>query len=161
MVDIESDGPIPGDYSMIEIGAVLCGDPSKTFYGNLAPISEKYIPEALRVTGRTREQTLAFSEPGEVMLGFSTWLKQVVPVGEKVMFISDNNGFDFMFVCWYFWHFLKECPFGHSSTNLGSLYKGMIRDTFMNFKHLKKDQARSQSRPGCDGQCRSSPSHEG
>ena len=27
---------------------------------------------------------------------------------------------------------------GHTSTNLGSLYKGMVGDTFQNFKHLRK-----------------------
>jgi len=29
-------------------------------------------------------------------------------------------------------------PFGHSSTNLGSLYKGIKNDMFTNFKHLRK-----------------------
>ena len=29
-------------------------------------------------------------------------------------------------------------PFGFSSTNLGSLYKGLVRDTSLNFKHLRK-----------------------
>jgi len=54
------------------------------------------------------------------------------------MFISDNNGFDWMFICWYFHHFLGRNPFGHSSTNLGSLYKGLVKDTSQNFKHLRK-----------------------
>ena len=44
MVDIESDGPIPGDYSMICFGAVIV-EPAlgRTFYGQLRPISEKFI----------------------------------------------------------------------------------------------------------------------
>ena len=33
---------------------------------------------------------------------------------------------------------LETNPFGFSSTNLGSLYKGVVRDTFKNFKHLRK-----------------------
>jgi len=33
---------------------------------------------------------------------------------------------------------LGSNPFGHSSTNLGSLYKGVVRDMFVNFKHLRK-----------------------
>jgi hypothetical protein len=41
-------------------------------------------------------------------------------------------------VNWYFHHFLETNPFGFSSTNLGSLYKGVVRDTFKNFKHLRK-----------------------
>ena len=35
MADIESDGPIPGDYSMISFGAVIVNEQlNKTFYGN-------------------------------------------------------------------------------------------------------------------------------
>lgn len=42
MVDIESDGPIPGNYSMILLGAVLVNESlSKAFYRKLKPISEK------------------------------------------------------------------------------------------------------------------------
>jgi hypothetical protein len=43
-----------------------------------------------------------------------------------------------MFVCWYFWHFLGRTPFGHTSQNLGSLYKGMVKDMQPNFKHLRR-----------------------
>ena len=50
--------------------------------------------------------------------------------------ISDNNGFDWQFINWYFHHFLGKNPFGHSSTNLGSLYKGVVRDMFASFKRL-------------------------
>ena len=50
----------------------------------------------------------------------------------------DNNGFDWQFINWYFHHFLGDNPFGFSSTNLGSLYKGLAKDTFVNFKHLRK-----------------------
>jgi DNA polymerase III epsilon subunit-like protein len=137
MVDIESDGPIPGDYSMISFGAVVV-EPGleRSFYGQLKPISERYLPEALAVSGFSREETLAFDEPAEVMAGFRDWLASL---GKgRQLFISDNNGFDWQFVNWYFHHFLNENPFGFSSTNLGSLYKGMERNTFVNFKHLRE-----------------------
>lgn len=52
--------------------------------------------------------------------------------------MSDNNGYDWMFVCWYFHHFLGTNPFGFSSVNLGSLYKGMVRSMSKSFKHLRK-----------------------
>ena len=137
MVDIESDGPIPGDYSMISFGAVLVDDQlDKTFYGRLKPVSDKYIPEALAVSGHTREETLTFDEPAQVMTEFKAWIEKTCQ--NRPVFISDNNGFDFMFICWYFHHFLGENPFGHSSQNLGSLYKGMEKDMSKNFKHLRK-----------------------
>jgi hypothetical protein len=55
----------------------------------------------------------------------------------RPIFISDNNGFDWGFVNYYFHRFLGKNPFGHSSQNLGSLYKGVVKDTFANFKHLR------------------------
>jgi DNA polymerase III alpha subunit (gram-positive type) len=137
MVDIESDGPIPGDYSMICFGAVIV-EPGlqRSFYGQLKPISEKFISDALAVSGFSREQVLAFEEPKAVMEAFRNWLSRECK--GRMMFISDNNGFDWQFINWYFHHFLGSNPFGFSSTNLGSLYKGMAKDTFVNFKHLRK-----------------------
>ncbi|MFN3153615.1 hypothetical protein [Bremerella sp.] len=137
MVDVESDGPIPGDFSMVCLGAVLV-EPglTRTFYGRLKPISEKWIPDALAVSGFSRSETLQFDDPKVTMQAFATWLK--AESDGKPMFISDNNGFDWQFINWYFHHFLGSNPFGFSSTNLGSLYKGMVKDTFKNFKHLRK-----------------------
>lgn len=137
MVDVEADGRIPGDYSMIAIGAVIVEpELGRTFYGRLKPISEKWVPEALAVSGFSRDETLTFDDPKLVMERFAPWLKSNVQ--GRPMFVSDNNGFDWQFVNWYFWHFTGDNPFGHSSTNLGSLYKGLVKDTGKNFKHLRK-----------------------
>lgn len=136
MVDIEADGPIPGDYSMVCFGAVLVKEPlQNTFYAKLKPISEKWVPEALTVSGFTREETLQFEDPKTAMENFAVWLGKHTK--GSPMFISDNNGFDWQFINWYFHHFLGRNPFGFSSTNLGSLYKGAVKDTFKNFKHLR------------------------
>ncbi|MAT72937.1 MAG: exonuclease [Planctomycetaceae bacterium] len=137
MVDIESDGPIPGDYSMVCFGAVIVEpELSRTFYGKLKPISEAFIPEALAVSGLSREECLEFDDPKYVMEAFGSWLAENCK--GRMMFVSDNNGFDWQFINWYFHHFLGKNPFGFSSTNLGSLYKGLQKDTFVNFKHLRK-----------------------
>lgn len=139
VVDTEADGPIPGDYSMVSFGAVIV-EPglARSFYGQLKPISEAWIPDALRVSGHTREEALAFEEPKVVMARFADWLKQNVK--RRPQFISDNNGFDWQFINWYFHHFTGDNPFGHSSSNLGSLYKGLVKDVFQNFKHLRRTE---------------------
>ncbi|RFS19965.1 exonuclease [Chitinophaga silvatica] len=138
MVDVEADGPIPGDYSMISFGAVLVTPAlDQTFYGQIRPISEQYIPDALAVSGFSREETLRFEDPKIVMQNFAEWIKRAAG-NDMPIFISDNNGFDWMFICWYFHHFMGKNPFGHSSQNLGSLYKGLVQDVFKNFKHLRK-----------------------
>ncbi len=137
MVDVEADGPIPGDYSMICFGAIVV-EPGlgREFYGRLRPISERFVEEALAVGGFSREETLGFDDPREVMAAFERWLSE--SGGRRLFFISDNNGFDWQFINYYFHHFLGRNPFGHSSQNLGSLYKGLVKDTFQSFKHLRR-----------------------
>lgn len=136
MVDVETDGPIPGEYSMISFGAVVV-EPSlsKTFLGLLKPISERFYEDALSISGYTREQTLTFSDPVEVMLSFEGWLEKN-STGRPI-FISDNNGFDFQFISWYFHKFLGRNPFGWSSRRLPDLYCGMMKDVYSRWKHLR------------------------
>ena len=138
MVDVEADGPIPGDYSMIEIGVVRVDrDLQCAFHGKLKPLPEaKWEPGALEVVGYSREHSLTFDDPLKVMWDLKHWLAEKNK-SNRPMLISDNNGFDAMFVAWYFHHFLGSNPFGHSSTNLGSVYKGIVRDFKQNFKHLR------------------------
>ena len=50
-VDVETSGPIPGDYDLLSIGMCLVDKPTVNFYCELKPISNKYDPEALSVTG--------------------------------------------------------------------------------------------------------------
>ncbi|WP_460220321.1 3'-5' exonuclease [Psychroserpens sp. MEBiC05023] len=137
MVDIESDGPIPGDFSMVSFGAVVVDQNlDRSFYGKLKPISEKWVPEALNVSGHTREETMTFSEPEKVMRQFKDWIN--LNSKGRPIFISDNNGFDWMFICWYFHHFIGENPFGFSSRRLSDLFCGLQKDTYAKWKHLRK-----------------------
>jgi len=136
MVDVEADGPAPGLYSMVSLGAVRVTPAlDQTFYGQLRPISERWVPEALAISGISRATHEAFDDPRAVMIRFADWL--AAHGGRRPIFISDNNGFDWSFVNYYFHCFLGKNPFGHSSQNLGSLYKGVVKDTFANFKHLR------------------------
>jgi DNA polymerase III alpha subunit (gram-positive type) len=137
MVDVETDGPIPADYSMICFGAIIVDEQlDKTFYGQLKPISDQWSPKALEISGFTRQETLNFDDPKTIMEHFRNWISE--HSNKQPFFISDNNGFDWQFINYYFHHFLKNNPFGYSSTNLGSLYKGLVKDTNKNFKHFRK-----------------------
>jgi hypothetical protein len=138
-VDVEADGPIPGDYSMIWFGAVIV-EPGlgRTCEGKLRPISQNYKPDALAVSGLTREDTENFNSPDKVMKEFVQWVKGNLKTDERPVLVSDNNGFDWMFMCWYMWHFAGENPFGYSSANINWLYKGVTKNFFKSFKHLRE-----------------------
>lgn len=133
VVDVEADGPCPSLYSMISFGAVALDDMTKTFYGECAPISEQWQPEALKVSGFTREQTLSFKSPETTMIEFDKWLSQF----KKVTFWSDNNGFDWQFINYYLHLYVGNNRFGFSSRNIGDIYKGMNKSVYASFKHLR------------------------
>lgn len=137
VVDVESDGPIPHDYSMVSFGAVLVEPTlSRTFYGEVRPISEKWDPKALSISGIDRETHETFDEPKEVMLRFKEWI--LANSKGRPIFISDNPAFDWQFINFYFHRFLGENPFGFSARRIGDLYAGMCRDTFAQWKHLRE-----------------------
>lgn len=137
-VDVEADGPCPGLYSMVCFGAVLVKDHSKTFYGETAPISGQWIPDALAISGFSREQHMRFPTPNETMKRFAAWIEQVNDPATKPVFIADNNGFDWQFINYYFHLCLGKNPFGFSSRNLNDIYHGLTRDMRKSFKHLRR-----------------------
>jgi len=127
VLDVESDGPAPGLYSMVSFGAVIV-EPSltRTFRGETFPISEKWIPEALAISGVTREQHLTFPDPRETMGRFYNWLEaQREALGiDRFTMISDNPSYDHAFINWYGWKYLDLALLGHSGRRLNDLFAG-------------------------------------
>src|SRR5256885_15658909 len=102
VVDVESDGPIPAEFSMVCFGAVIFDDfLDKTFYGRTRPISDRFVPEALAISGFSREQHLGFEEPKVVMEYFAAWLEKHTK--GRPGFVSDNVAFAWQ-VLNYFFH---------------------------------------------------------
>jgi DNA polymerase III epsilon subunit-like protein len=127
IVDVEADGPIPAEYSMVSFGAVLFDESLATsFYGRTRPISERWLPEALAVSGFSHEEHLTFDEPAAVMTEFDAWLNRNSK--GRPVFVSDNVAFDWQFINYYFHRFLGRNPFGFSGRRIGDLYAGLMRD---------------------------------
>ena len=140
IVDVESDGPIIGVHSIVCFGAVKVDDKlDKTFYGQMKPISNKWVPEALAISGFSREEHLKFPEPVNTMDGFYKWVMQTNTQGNPIL-VSDNNGYDAPWINNYFWLYAPQGrnPFGWSSRRIGDLYCGMVKDVKQGWKHLRK-----------------------
>lgn len=137
VVDVESDGQVPGLYSMVCFGAVIVEDPIvRTFYGTTAPISKMWEPQALAVSGFSREEHEAFDDPTVTMQRFADWLEENRK--GRLLFFSDNNGYDWQFINYYFHRYLGKNPFGWSSRNINDIWKGMQKDMYSSFKHLRQ-----------------------
>jgi hypothetical protein len=122
---------------MVSFGAVLV-EPGlgRTFYGRTRPVSDAFLPEALAVSGASREEHLRFDEPGEVMAAFERWVLETSR--GRPVFFSDNLAFDWQFMNHYLHTYLGRNPFGWSGRRIGDLYCGMVKDAYAQWKHLRK-----------------------
>lgn len=137
VVDVESDGPVPPIHSMVCFGVVRVDDELKTtFYAKTKPISDIWVPEALAISGFTREQHLGFEDPKPVFEQFAEWLK-TNSTGRPVM-LSDNIAYDWQWINYYFHKYTGSNPFGFSGRRIGDIYCGMKKDSFASWKHLRK-----------------------
>lgn len=135
VVDVESDGKLLGENSMVCFGAVIIdklGKLDSTFYGKTKPISSIFDAESLSVSGFTREQHEQFDDPKEVMLNFKKWILENTN-GSPIL-ISDNNGYDASWINWYFQKFVGDNPFGWSSRRIGDLFCGFYNDSHYRWK---------------------------
>lgn len=123
-VDTEASGPIPGEYSLLSIGACVVENTRKNYYCELKPINNNFIPKAMEVNGLSLEKLAASGEePATAMARFENWIKS--GVGEqRPVFVGFNATFDWMFVHWYFIKFLGRDPFGISGLDIKSYFMG-------------------------------------
>lgn len=125
--DVETDGSIPGPYSLLSFALVLAGrfdgcsfeHPrayDKFFYRELRPISNTFEPEALAVNRMDRQKLLREGqEPSEAMTAASRWVRQMAG-GARPVLVAYPLSFDWIFLYWYFVRFSADgSPFNHSS----------------------------------------------
>lgn len=125
-VDVETDGPIPGRYSMLSFAMVYAGaydgrtfyEPPKyvhNFYAEIRPIYLEFEPEAMQVNGLDRDRLLETGlDPGVAMTSAAAWIEQIAGKAEPV-FVAYPLSFDWTWMYWYFVQFSNSgSPFGFS-----------------------------------------------
>lgn len=123
-VDIEASGPIPGEYSLLSLGACDAYRPAQEFSCLIKPVSMNFDPEALAVTGLSLERLLVEGLTPEVaMEKFAHWI-QVACGGGVPVFVGLNAGFDWSFVNYYFIRFHDSNPFGFAPLDIKAMYMG-------------------------------------
>lgn len=128
-VDIEADGPVPGPFSMLSLGAVAVDDPALTFYSELRPISDTFDSEALAVSGLDRELLKKQGKPPkEAIRSFGEWVAKVSGDSQPV-FVAFNVPFDWAFVNHYFIQYGSGNPFGYSALDVKAYYMAAFKKT--------------------------------
>ncbi|NJD60936.1 MAG: DNA polymerase III subunit epsilon [Anaerolineales bacterium] len=124
-VDVETSGLIPVDYSLLSIGACTIIEPRSTFYIELKPINENSTAEAANVHKLSFERLMHTGvSPVTAMQNFAGWLEQQTPPGKHAIFVAFNAPFDWMFVNYYFIHYIGHNPFGHAALDIKAYYMG-------------------------------------
>ena len=124
-VDVESAGPIPPDYSLLSIGACTVFEPQSTFYIELQPVTGQSILEATEVHKLSIERlTMEGVPPRTAMQRFEQWLIDQSAPNIPLVFVAFNAPFDWMFINYYFIHYLGHNPFGHAALDIKALYMG-------------------------------------
>jgi hypothetical protein len=125
--DVETDGPIPGPFSILSLALVYAGRfdgrqfirpddyRAASFYCELKPISDQFQVEALRVNGLDRARLCVEGQaPDAAMLEAGRWIRQVAGSDNPVL-VAYPLSFDWTWLYWYFVRFSSEgSPFNHS-----------------------------------------------
>jgi len=124
--DVETDGPIPGPFSILSFALVYAGSfdgntfrrprsYEQTLYKELKPISDSFEAEALRINGLDRARLLVEGESPEVsMMQACRWVKSVAGEAKPVL-VAYPLSFDWTWLYWYFVRFSSEgSPFDYS-----------------------------------------------
>lgn len=119
VVDIETDGPVPGLYSMLSLGAVATSDIDEvdSFYAKLEPLQEASQDRSTMAWWETEpeawhEVTTDTMPAEKVIKKFTKWLDEL---GKKPVFVAHPIAFDYAFVSWYLWRYVNKNPFANSN----------------------------------------------
>lgn len=124
--DVETDGPIPGPFSMLSFAIVFAGSfdgrrferPASyedVLYRELSPISDEFEPEALRVNGLDRVRLCIEGEPPQkAMTEAYRWVTGMAGNAKPVL-VAYPLSFDWSWLYWYFTRFSEHgSPFEYS-----------------------------------------------
>jgi hypothetical protein len=124
--DVETDGPIPGPFSILSFALVYAGSfdgyrfirPESYdhfFYRELKPISDEYQEDALRVNNLDRARLIKEGMPPILaMTEAARWVRSIAGTANPVL-VAYPLSFDWTWLYWYFVRFSAEgSPFEYS-----------------------------------------------
>jgi DNA polymerase III alpha subunit (gram-positive type) len=148
-VDVETAGPIPGEFSLLSIGACDVDDESRSFSIELKPINRNADPKALEVTGLSLEILAERGEePAAAMEAFGNWAQSLAGEDATPVFVGFNAPFDWSFVNYYFHRFTGANPFGFTALDIKALYMGATGSTWSDTRSSQISKHLSPTRQG-------------
>lgn len=144
--DIEADGPIPGQNSMLSFGsAAYKADKTlvATFSANLEQLQGAEEDSSTMEWWKTQPEAWQacredLQKPEVAMNNYLEWLKELPG---KPIFVGYPAAYDFMFVYWYLIRFTGESPFSHSALDIKTYAMAVLKKGYR--KSTKKNMPKS------------------
>ncbi len=135
--DIETDGPIPGEFSMLSFGsgAFTAGkDLIATFSANIHTLEgARQDPDTMQWWESKPEAWKAarrdLKDPSVAMHEYANWLN-LLP--GRPVFVGYPASFDFAFINWYLIKFVGENPFSFVALDIKTYATAMLKKPFLN-----------------------------
>lgn len=130
--DIETDGPIPGQHSMLSIGsAAYLADKTllATFSANLETVPGHAADDHTTRWWASQPEAWAAcrcnqESPGVAMQRYVAWLKGLPG---RPVFVAYPAAFDYPFVQWYLARYAAENPFGYAVIDIKTYAMALLR----------------------------------
>jgi ribonuclease T len=133
-VDIECNGPVPGLYDMVSLGAVAVNrgadgllEIGASFYIEIQPQAPRFDARAAQIHGLDQDKLKAEGVPRrEAALQLADWVKAQTRPGTDPTFVGHNAPFDWSFVSWTYAAEELDNPFGYKALCTKSLAAGVL-----------------------------------
>lgn len=151
--DIESDGPIPGEYSMLSLGSVAFTPYGKImgkFYRKLKPLKgARKHPEVMKwwkENKKAYKEATSNPKPSrKVMEEYVKWIEKLSDKNKAIpIFLGWPLSFDHLFTYWYMVKFVKKFQRMHPFHIPFSVNKAIDVNSFV-MAHIKKPYLKSRN----------------
>jgi DNA polymerase III epsilon subunit-like protein len=134
-VDIECNGPVPGLYDMVSLGAVAVAQDESgqlqigaSTYVEIQPQAPRFDARAAEIHGldqdRLHREGLPRREAAEQL---AAWVRAQTRPGTAPTFVGHNAPFDWSFVAWTYAAEGLDNPFGYKALCTKSLAAGVLK----------------------------------
>lgn len=140
-IDIEADGRIPGENSMLSFGCAVFdnnGNHIDSYEVNLKTLPEAKPDKDTMKWWSTQPEAwkahrIGIRDPEEAMPEFVAWINNICNKKQaRPVFVGYPCGFDFTFMYWYLIKFADNSPFSFSALDIKSFAMAILKTDFRN-----------------------------
>jgi DNA polymerase III epsilon subunit-like protein len=133
-IDIEANGPVPGLYDMVSLGATVVIDEhdgsrsiGESFYMELKPVAPRFDPRAAAIHGLDQDTLqrdgLTRREAAEAL---TSWVEAQTRPGTEPVFVGHNAPFDWSHIAYMYAEQEMPNPFGYKGLDTKALSAGVL-----------------------------------